>query len=289
VPDLTLAGQLALGRACLDAGEHVQAQQIAERILATYPRCIDARLLLGLAALGAGRDDDAARCFRRVLGADPERAEAHAGLGAHFALRGAPLEAIGHLQRSLDLDAGQLQVRRELRRLLQRSDATVGRIPMTIAGLARARMNGYLFESAVPLLEEALGAEPDRADLQAAFATALWQMGDEERATRVAAALHERLPYCLVANLILGRAWLGGERDAEARECLQRAQEVDPSNARARALFGQRSPLPPRAPRLPLEDDGSPRPEDDQPYLAAEDAEAPSPEDVRGAPTASPD
>jgi tetratricopeptide (TPR) repeat protein len=272
VPDLTLAGQLTLGRASLEAGDHLQAQQTAERILAAFPRCVDARLLLGLAALGLGRDDEATQCFRRVLGADPERAEAHAGLGMHYARRGAPLEAIGHLQRSLDLDAGQMHVRQELRRLYQRGGVTMGRIPMTIAGLARARLNGYLFESAAPLLEQAMGAKPDRADLQAAFAGALWQAGDEERAARVAAALHERLPYCLVANLILGRAWLDGERDAAARACLQRAQEVDPTNARARALFGQRSPLPPRTPRLPVGDEDGPHLEDEQPYLMAEDS-----------------
>jgi tetratricopeptide (TPR) repeat protein len=104
-----------------------------------------------------------------------------------------------------------------------------------------------------------------------ALAEALWHDRQYADAEVVCQGILADLPNCLKANLILGQIWLNSQRDEEARALLQRAQELDPENKMAQALFGARSPLPLRTVRLPMTDADAPPV--DLPYLADEETD----------------
>lgn len=276
--DLTLSGHYRDARRLAEGHSLGQALSECQRILKAYPKHLRTYGVLGSIYLQAGLHSVAQDLYQRLLSADPESALAYAGLGAIYGERGQVDEAIWQLERAFELAPARAEyaaeVRAELRRLYRQRGADVARLKPTRAGLARTYLRGGLYEHAVAELRELLAELPDRYDLQVMLAEALWQQGLHDEAARVCQGLLGQLPNCLKANLILGQLWLDGERDEEARALLQRAQALDPENVVAQALFGARSPLPPRVIRLPFEEDDAP--DIDLPYLRADDAASPS-------------
>jgi len=270
--DLTLRGQCEEAVRLVRAGDPAAAIGVCRRILETFPKHIGSYSILGQATLQLGEHEEAANLFRRVLSADPEHTLSYATLGTIYAERGLLDEAIWQMERALELSPGNREIRRELRRLYeQRNLAHAPRLKMTRAGLARAYLRGQLYPKAIGELRDLCRAEPHRYDLRTALVEALWRENYLEEASVACQGILVDLPNCLKANLILGQMWLNTEKDEEGRALLQRAQALDPENAVAQALFGARSPLPPRMPRLPFkESDMAPL---DLPYLAAEGAE----------------
>ena len=146
-------------------------------------------------------------------------------------------------------------VRDAVQRLSPKSEfATPNPFELTRAALARVYLRGQLYRQAVRELGELVGVDPQRYDLRAALVEALERGGLYDAAGVAAQSLLVELPYCLKANLVLGRVWLNTAKDDDARALLQRAQMLDPENRVAHSLFGTRSPLPPRIPRLPLQE-----------------------------------
>jgi len=255
--DLTLKSQYERLLRLAEAGQHEEALEAGRRILRAFPKFVRAYAALGQVHLEMGRQLEAAQLFRRVLSADPEHAGAYGCLGAIYEAQGLPEEALWQLHRAVELDPAHQGYRQILKRVARSRGVAIDRLKMTRGGLARIYLRGQLYDRAVAELRDALADEPYRLDLQAALAEALWRQGQPEQAAEVCERLLVDLPNCLKANLILGQVWLGSERDAEARACLQRAQALDPDNVMAQALFGGASPLPPRAARLPLAMEGA--------------------------------
>lgn len=250
--DLTLKSQYERLLALSEAAQHQEALEVGRRILRVFPKFVRAYAALGQVHLEMGRQLEAAQLFRRVLSADPEHAGAYGCLGAIYEAQGLPDEAFWQLQRAVELDPAHQGYRQILKRVARSRGVAIDRLKMTRGGLARTYLRGQLYGRAVAELRDALADEPYRLDLQAALAEALWRLGQPLQAAEVCERLRVDLPYCLKANLILGQVWLGTERDAEARACLQRAQALDPDNDLAQVLLGETSPLPPRAARLPF-------------------------------------
>jgi tetratricopeptide (TPR) repeat protein len=268
--DLTLRGQFEQARQEATEGDLSVALATCRRILETFPRHIQSYAVLGQVCLQVGERQMAADLFRRVLGANPEHALAYASLGAIYEERGLLEEATWQYQRAFELSPRNTAIREALQRLYaEHSLQAAQRVTMTRGGLARTYMRGHLWAKAIGELRQILDQEPHRLELRVALAESLWHDGNLSDAEAVCRGILEELPNCLKANLILGQLWLNTERDAEAREMLQRAQTLDPENATAQSLFGSRSPLPPKMVRLPLRDeDVKPL---DLPYLYEDD------------------
>jgi predicted Zn-dependent protease len=118
-----------------------------------------------------------------------------------------------------------------LRKLYARRDGVEpARVPLTRGALARLYVNGELYTEAVAELYALLAQEPDRVDLQALLAEALWRSDQRVDAADTALRVLDRLPYCLDANLILGEIWTSGGREEDADVHLKRAQALDPGD-----------------------------------------------------------
>jgi tetratricopeptide (TPR) repeat protein len=270
--DFTLRGQCELALARVRAGEAEAALARCRRILAAYPKHVATYSVMGQALLALGECDQALSMFRRVLCADPEQTVPYAGIAVIYEQRQMLEEAIWQMERAFELSPGNPEIRRELARMYGQRDLTiVSRIRMTRGALARAYLREGLYAKASIELAELLAIEPYRFDLQVALALAYWQNGHLERASAIAQRVVESLPYCLQANLLLGRLWLNTDKEADARACLQLAQDLDPENNLAQQLFGADSPLPPRSVRLASTEEDLPP--IDLPYALEDEAE----------------
>jgi len=257
--DLTLRAQCDEALRLVRAGDPAAAMTTCRRILETFPKHVETYSILGQAYLQMGQYEEAASIFRRVLSADPENVLAYASLATVFEERGLYEEALWQLERALELSPGNREVRRELIRLrTERGMSAPPRLQMTGGGLARLYVRGQLYPKAIGELRELIRTRAHRYDLRVALAEALWQDGQHQEAATICQGILADIPNCLKANLILGQLWLHTEKDEEARVLLQRAQTLEPENATAQVLFGSRSPLPPRTPRLPFREEDAP-------------------------------
>ncbi len=286
VLDLTLRGQCDRASRLLAENRTVEAELACRRVLTAYPHYIRAYGILGETSIARGDYERATGVYQRVLGADPENTLAYTQLSRLFEARGVLDEAIWHLERAFELEPGSHAIRTNLGRLYQaRSIPVHGRLRMNRAALARCYMRGHLYDKAAQELGPLAREFEGRLDLLTALAEALWYDGQTERAERICQEILASAPYCLKACLILGRIWLGSDRDQEARTLLQQAQALDPENQVASNLFGSATPLPRRTPRVPLEPDredaesAEEQDEVDVPYHVVEDSqEEPAPE-----------
>jgi len=254
--DLTLLGQGQEALRLLDAHQPLQATMICRRILESFPKHIGTYVILGQILAQTRRADEALDLFQRVLGADPENLAAFTQMAGIYEQRGQVQEAVWHWQRAFELSPGNQQVRDALQRLVATNEMEISEpFKLTRAALARVYLRGQLYAQAVRELSDLVRMDPQRYDLRAALVEALERVGQHEAAAVAARSIIDALPYCLKANLVLGKNWLNTEQDQEARALLQRAQALDPENRVAYSLFGARSPLPLRIPRLPFKDE----------------------------------
>jgi predicted Zn-dependent protease len=273
--DLSLSAQFSAARDLAEGHSLHQALAKCRRILRAYPKHVRTYGVLGYVYLQLGLHDAAENLFQRLLSADPENALAYASLGAIYHERGQVDEAIWQMERAWELNPANLEIRAELQALYRERGFLDGvRLKPTRASLARTYMRGYLYDHAVGELKSLLREQPFRQDLKLMLAEALWHEDRTSEAAPLCQSILAELPNCLKANLILGRIWLEGERDEEARALLQRAQALDPENIVAQELFGARSPLPPRVIRLPFEEQDAPNLS--LPYLRAEEPDSAS-------------
>jgi tetratricopeptide (TPR) repeat protein len=258
--DLTLLGQGQEALRLLDARQPLQAAAICRRILTSFPKHIDTYVVLGRVLVQTSRHEEALDLFWRVLGADPENVGAYIQVAGIHERWGQIQDAVWHWQRAFELMPGNQEVRDALQRLLPSNGlAITDPFELTRAALARVYLRGQLYRQAIRELGELVSLDPQRYDLRAALVEALERGGSYDAAGVAAQSLLDELPYCLKANLVLGKVWLNTSKDDQARSLLQRAQMLDPENRVAYALFGARSPLPLRIPRLPFaESDAEP-------------------------------
>ena len=230
----------------IEQARYLEALAHVRCILGQYPRYIGAYCLLGETMLDADLPGLAADMFRRALSANPEHLMARIGLGlAHE--RSNNLDAsIWNLLRALELDPGNNDIGEELRRMYgRRNGLEPDYIPRTPAGLARLYIKGNRSGRAVTQLRALLDEEPARPDLMTALAEAYWRNEQVVQASDMCQEILDKMPHNCKANLLLGTLWVNGGQE-EGWAYLQRAQEVDPENTMAEALFGSESLLEPQ-------------------------------------------
>ena len=249
----SLRGHCDKAREQLRAGKYNRAIAHCRALLMLYPRYVPAYTIMGEAYLAKGEHAEAANLFRRTLGADPEATIPYAGLGLIYEERGLLEEAIWQLERAFELAPHNKEIRASLLDLYTQRDATLlSKIELTRAGLARIYARGHLYPKAIGEFRDLLRKEPMRMDLRVALAEALWQDGRYEGAAIISQGVLDLAPNCLKANLILGEIWLRDkDHEADGRALLDQAQMLDPENAVAQSLFGDRSPLAPRIVPVP--------------------------------------
>jgi tetratricopeptide (TPR) repeat protein len=250
--------EVTLSKYCDEAKELIRADSydeaiaICRHILKHHPKYVTGYRLLGEACLEKGDYVEAANIFKRVLGADLEDMVVYVGLGIIFDEQGAVEEAVWQLERAFELNPGNAEIRKELRRLYAERDGTPPpKLKLTPAALGRLYMREELYQRAIDEFRGVLEEDPDRADVQIALAQALWWSEQRQEAAKICEALLEQYPNCLKANLILGEILLDTGREAEARALLDAARAMDPENVVAHELFRDKSPLPPETVSVP--------------------------------------
>jgi tetratricopeptide (TPR) repeat protein len=238
----------------VDQGRYAQAVAHGKHILTRYPKYVAGYRLLGRAMLEARRDDDAFDMFLRVLSANPEDMLSWVALSEIYDRRDELEAAVWCLERAFELSVDNQLVGEELRQLYGRRDGVEPeRVELTRGALARLYLKGDLLSRSVSEFRTLLDEQPDRVDLEVAFAEALWRNEQRLEASEVCQSILDKLSYCLKANLLLGEIWVNSGRE-EGQTYLRRAEALDPQNGIAQMLFGDASPLPARDVRIsPLE------------------------------------
>ncbi|MHB9031647.1 MAG: tetratricopeptide repeat protein [Anaerolineae bacterium] len=251
----TLRSQVILAIYLLDNGEWHRAANLSGRILATYPLYVVAYNLAARAYLGLGELGTAAQLLQRILSADPENAEAYMSLGLIYHTNGAYPRAESCLLRAYELAPGDVRVRQALGQLYYKPvDDIPDGYPLSRFALARIYKREQMFIPALAELEQLHKQLPNRPDIAMVLSETYWLDGQTDAAIRVASELLSAYPWCMKANLLLGKLWLNTEHDEYARSCLNLAQALDPENRWAQALLGKGSPLPARIATLSWDD-----------------------------------
>ena len=234
----------------IEEGRYDEVVAHGRHILEQYPKYLEVYRVLGEAMLEAGQEDQAENMFLRVLSGDPENFVAHAGMSVIYDRRGDLDKALWHMERAFEISPDNPAIRNELRRLYGRKTGVEpGRLDLTPAALARLYARGGHYRRAIEEFQALLEENPDRVDLQVALAEALWKNEQRIQAEELCLDILEQIPFCLKANLILGEIYTRTGRK-EGKECLAKAEALDPENRVAAALFGDESPLPFREVRI---------------------------------------
>jgi tetratricopeptide (TPR) repeat protein len=230
----------------VEQARYLEALAHIRYLLSQHPHYIGAYYLLGKTMLEADLPELALDMFRRALSADPEHQMARIGLGLAHERRNDLDAAIWNLERALELDPGSDDIAEELRRMYGRRDAVdLDYVPQTRGGLARLFLRGLRYGRAVDELRLLLQEEPARPDLMTSLAEAYWRNDQLVQASEMCQEILDKMPYNHRANLLLGTLWVNSGQE-EGWIYLKRAEEADPNNKRAVAMFGAESLLEPQ-------------------------------------------
>lgn len=217
--------------------KHDEVIAHARHILKSYPKNLRAYRQLARALFAAERWAEASDVLRRLLGARPQDFETHSLLAQSYQLLEAHERAIWHAERALDQEPNDADTISLIRALYRRHRGEeIDRLQLTAGALAQQHIRGNLLTEALGTLDQALGRNPERIDLQLLRARTLWLDGQRMDAAEAALDILEKLPYAIDANRIMTELWLAEQRPADAQTYLQRIEEMDPYLAHELAL-----------------------------------------------------
>ncbi len=258
MPDLSLHEYIERIAQQIQDGSVDEAIAHCRQVLSHYPKYVPAYRQLGRACIEKGDYAHAVHFFQCVLSADPEDADAWMNLAVLSDDLGELEQAIWLLERAFEIAPGNAEIRAMLRDMYNRRDGVERiRIELTRGALARLYAAGGFYRLAIEelegLLRESNGASPLYiACLEVTLARALWNAdGMVPLADRVCRSLLEKLPNCLVANLIMGQIRLEAGVKEAAAPYLRIARALDPEGRVAYELFGDRTPVPLQDIRIP--------------------------------------
>jgi tetratricopeptide (TPR) repeat protein len=212
----------------IDRGQFDEAIAHCRHILKTYPKHLDTYRLLGKAYLESKRYGDAVDIFSRILATVPNDFVAQVGMSIIRDEENKLDDAIWHMERAFETQPSNPAIQGELQRLYARRDGVKPpRIRMTRGALANMYVQGELYPQAISEIKSVLKDDPERADMQALLARALYKSGSRNEAADVATSLLRRYPYSLDANRVLAEI-LGSEHAETAQMYRQRVFELDP-------------------------------------------------------------
>ena len=160
--------------------------------------------ILALALSDAGRPDEAAEAYRQLLALDPSDSSAHSALGDLVAVQGQLEEAVGHLQRAVELTPDFKQARYELASAFER--------------LRR-------WPDALAQYEALMELDPEFADVRVKRGEALVATGQREEGARSLQSRVDVAPEDASAALSLSAVLRNSNRLEEAQRVLAEALE----------------------------------------------------------------
>jgi tetratricopeptide (TPR) repeat protein len=212
----------------IDRGQFDEAIAHCRHILKTYPKHLETYRLLGKAYLESRKYADAVDIFSRILATVPNDFVAQVGMSIIRDEENKLDDAIWHMERAFETQPSNPAIQAELQRLYARRDGVrPPRIRMTRGALANMYVQGELYPQAISEIKSVLKDDPERADMQALLARALYKSNSKNDAADVATSLLRRYPYSLDANRVLAEI-LGSEHPETAQMYRQRVFELDP-------------------------------------------------------------
>ncbi|HRQ59069.1 MAG TPA: tetratricopeptide repeat protein, partial [Azoarcus taiwanensis] len=262
-----LARALQTVRACLDAGEFADAEQLCRAVLANAPELPEPNYLLGCLALALDRAEDALPYLERACAGEPARAD-YAKALAEARVQRLPEDreaAVAHL---IELHkAGRFdQVERGARRLIERDPmfgfgwkalglsllegGRGGRVELeraaellpqdaaVFSNLALACCDGGDLTAARAACERALALAPGAAPVRINASAVFHSLGEYDLARTHAEEARRIQPGNVLADLNLGNALRELGRLQDAERVYQSALQRVPGNAKLLVALG---------------------------------------------------
>jgi tetratricopeptide (TPR) repeat protein len=236
-------------RQWLEGGDVDRAMGLARHILVSHPHNLDVHRIIGEAHLASRNLQDAQAACETVLRADPENIPARVSLGITHERRNEVPQAIAAFELALEIKPDLAELRNRLLRLY--ADAwgnEYAQLRLSRAGLARLYARGNMLPQAISEFQHVINEAPDRLDIHAALAEALWRNEDEAEALRFCREVLTHHADLLKANLIVGFLEMA-HGSVEGEQCWERALALDPYLQVARTLFDR---IPPQRAVDPL-------------------------------------
>ena len=242
---------LQWGEQALALRHNELAEEIARYLLRQSPSNLSARALLGNVYLKSARLKDAEDHLLQALDMDPEDVATLTSYAEVLEALVRDEERLVVLRRAFECDPTRTEVKQRLLALeggLQ--SETSGNGLLTRVGLARIHLRSGLLEHAITEFRYLLEDTHIHWSGQVALMEAYWLNGDRQATSRLADEIVREHPNCLKAILLSAdvRAHMG--LIDQARQLLERARQIDPDFALARALYPANGPS-----RLPLPSD----------------------------------
>jgi tetratricopeptide (TPR) repeat protein len=242
---------LQWGEQALALRHYELAEEIARYLLRQSPSNLMARALLGNVYLKSARLKDAEDHLLQALDMDPEDVATLTSYAEVLEALVRDEERLVVLRRAFECDPTRTEVKQRLLALeggLKRE--TSGNGLLTRGGLARIHLRSGLLEHAITEFRYLLEDTHIHWSGQVALMEAYWLNGDRQATSRLADEIVREHPNCLKAILLSAdvRAHMG--LIDQARQLLERARQIDPDFALARALYPANGPS-----RLPLPSD----------------------------------
>jgi tetratricopeptide (TPR) repeat protein len=238
-------------RQWLESNDLDRAIGMAQHILETYPKCLEAHQMLGEAFLSNRQYEEARIEFEKVLSFDPEHIPALVGLGMTSERLGQLSSAIAAFERALEIKPDLPELRSQLLRLYTEAwGSEYAHLRLSRVGLARLYAKGHMLPQAISEFRQVVADQPDRLDARVALAEALWRDEQEEEALEVCRAILVSHPDVLKANLILGYIELASGNPS-GEQYWRKTLTIDPYQSMARMLFESLPPVDVPEPVIP--------------------------------------
>lgn len=212
--------------------------ELAEHVIARYPRHASARLVRALKAEADGELDQALEDLRFVISAEPLNARAAAATARIFQQREDDARAQDEARRVVELvpDVGD---NASLESALDILGVDADALPMTPGVFARIHLRSGWPGTAERYARRALDEEPDRIDIRLTLAEALWQLNRLSQCEEQCTIIFDRANDCVRAAVMLAHVLAERGRMAEGQDLLGRAGEIDPEYLEARQMLAQ--------------------------------------------------
>jgi tetratricopeptide (TPR) repeat protein len=244
-------------RQWLESDDLDRAIGMAQHILETYPKCLEAHQMLGEAFLSNRQYEEARIEFEKVLSFDPEHIPALVGLGMTSERLGQLSSAIAAFERALEIKPDLPELRSQLLRLYTEAwGSEYAHLRLSRVGLARLYAKGHMLPQAISEFRQVVADQPDRLDARVALAEVLWRDEQEEEAIDVCRAILGSHPDVLKANLILGYIELASGNPS-GEQYWRKTLTIDPYQSMARMLFESLPPVDVPEPVIPEWDEAA--------------------------------
>ncbi|MYB20760.1 MAG: tetratricopeptide repeat protein [Holophagales bacterium] len=209
----------------LDAGRYEEALVAADRALTVAPERADGLYQRGAVLMSLARLADAEQMFRQALDTQATHTAALSDYAVLLMSEGRNDEAIGLLERLLELRPDDPMARDHLSRLRGERTPASGE-PVNWVETGRQALQNQDFQTAEESLRRAVQADSENAALRLDLASALWENNKPAEAEQHAREAVTLEPAAAAAHRLLGGLLLWRGEYLRAAESLERAADL---------------------------------------------------------------